>query len=200
MRSHPGALTLFLVRHGLTQANADGLLLGRADRPLTDVGRMQASEIAATIGRPGLVVSSPLARARETAAAFGLEVEVEVDERWIEIDYGEYDCLPLRDVPAEFWAAWRGDPSVRPPGGESLVDLGVRVREACEDLAPRARDQDVVVVTHVSPIKAAVAWALSVGDEVAWRTFVAVASITRVAVTERGPSLHSFNETHHLVG
>jgi broad specificity phosphatase PhoE len=196
VRSHPGALTLYVVRHGLTQANADGLLLGRADRPLTEVGQAQAAQIAASIGRPAAVVASPLARARETAAAFG--VDVEVDDRWIEIDYGDYDCVPLRDVPAEFWMAWRRDPSVRPPGGESLVDLGVRVRAACEDLAARARDEDVVVVTHVSPIKAAVAWALSVGDEVAWRTFVAVASISRIAITERGPALHSFNETHHL--
>ena len=101
-------------------------------------------------------------------------------------------------MPSEFWAAWRADPGHRPPGGESLVDLGVRVREACADLSERASDDEVVVVTHVSPIKAAVAWALDVGDDVAWRMFVAQASITRVGITERGPVLRSFNETHHL--
>jgi broad specificity phosphatase PhoE len=196
MRSHPGALTLLVVRHGLTQANADALLLGRADRPLTDIGRAQATKIAAAIGRPAAVISSPLRRATETAEAFG--VDVEVDERWIEIDYGEYDCMPLADVPAEFWAAWRADPALRPPGGESLVDLGVRVRAACEDLRVRAADEDIVVVTHVSPIKAAVGWALGVGDDVAWRMFVAVASVTRLSMTERGAVLRSFNETHHL--
>jgi broad specificity phosphatase PhoE len=196
VRSHPGALTLLIVRHGLTQANADALLLGRADYPLTDTGRAQATKIAAAIGTPAAVVSSPLLRARETAEAFAADVEI--DERWIELDYGEYDCRPLGDVPSEFWAAWRADPGRRPPGGESLVDLGVRVRQACADLAERARDDDVVVVTHVSPIKAAVAWALDVGDDIAWRTFVAQASITRVGITERGPVLRSFNETHHL--
>jgi broad specificity phosphatase PhoE len=101
-------------------------------------------------------------------------------------------------VPDEFWVTWRADPAQRPPGGESLVDLGVRVRQACSELSERARAEDLVVVTHVSPIKAAVAWALEVGDDVAWRMFVAVASITRVGVTERGPVLRSFNETHHL--
>ena len=80
----------------------------------------------------------------------------------------------------------------------SLVELGVRVRAACSDLAARAADADVVVVTHVSPIKAAVAWALGTGDEVTWRMYVAVASITRIRVTDRGPVLVSFNEVSHL--
>ena len=198
MRSHPRPLTLFVVRHGLTQANADALLLGRADHPLTDTGRAQAAEIATAIGPPAAVISSPLLRARETAEAFGADVEI--DERWIELDYGDYDCRPLGEVPSEFWAAWRADPGRRPPGGESLVDLGVRVRKACAELSERARDDDVVVVTHVSPIKAAVAWALDVGDDIAWRMFVAQASITRIGITERGPVLRSFNETHHLDG
>ena len=74
------------------------------------------------------------------------------------------------------------------------MTLGVRVRGACEELLDEARERDVVVVSHVSPIKAAIAWALGVGDEVAWRLFVRVASITRVAIGPAGPTLHSFNE------
>jgi broad specificity phosphatase PhoE len=62
----------------------------------------------------------------------------------------------------------------------------------------RATVGEVVVVSHVSPIKAAVAWALGVGDEVAWRTFVGLASITRIGLTERGPLLRTFNEMAHL--
>ena len=53
-------------------------------------------------------------------------------------------------------------------------------------------------MTHVSPIKAAVAWALGVGDEVAWRMCVAPASITRIGSGRTGPSLRSFNEIAHL--
>ena len=59
---------------------------------------------------------------------------------------------------------------------------------------------DVVVVSHVSPIKAGVAWALGTGDEIAWRMFVALASVTRIAVSDRGPLLRSFNEVAHLAG
>jgi broad specificity phosphatase PhoE len=188
---------LIVVRHGQTEANAGGKLLGRADVALNAVGERQAAALAGAIARPARVVSSPLERARRTAAAFG--VPVEIDERWIEIDYGEYDCWPLADVPAEMWDQWRADAAYAPPGGESLVDVGRRVRAACTELSEGAVSDDVVVVSHVSPIKAAVAWALGVGDELTWRTFVAVASITRIAVSARGPVLQSFNETTHLL-
>ena len=118
-----------------------------------------------------------------------------MDERWIELDYGELDGRPIGDLPPETWAAWRADPHFVPPGGESLATLGVRVRGACEELLDEARQRDVVVVSHVSPIKAGIGWALGVGDEVGWRLFVQVASITRVAVGPGGPSLYSFNES-----
>jgi broad specificity phosphatase PhoE len=96
------------------------------------------------------------------------------------------------------WQTWRGDAEFAPPEGESLASVGRRVRVACDDLAPTAVDANVVVVSHVSPIKAAVAWALDVSDGVSWRMFVAVASITRVGITDRGPVLRSFNEVAHL--
>src|SRR5436190_21665877 len=187
---------LLVVRHGQTAANAAGQLLGRADVPLTDLGRQQAKALAAAVGPVDRVISSPLQRARDTAAAFGHPVEV--DERWTELDYGVYDEWPLGDVPTAMWQKWRGDAEFAPPGGESLASLGSRVRAACDDLAAAAAEADVVVVSHVSPIKAAVAWTLEAGDDVAWRMFVAVASITRIAVTDRGPILRSFNEVAHL--
>jgi broad specificity phosphatase PhoE len=184
---------LVLVRHGQTDANARGLLQGRVDLPLSELGRRQAQALAALVPTDARVVVSPLRRAQETAAAFGREIEV--DERWIELDYGEYDGEPIGDIPGEVWAEWRADPHFVPPGGESLVTLGARVRGACEELLDEARRRDVVVVSHVSPIKAAIGWALGVGDEVGWRLFVQVASITRVAIGPGGPSLFSFNET-----
>jgi broad specificity phosphatase PhoE len=69
------------------------------------------------------------------------------------------------------------------------------VRAACNDLAAVAEGQDVVVVTHVSPVKAAVAWALDVDDRVTWRLFVAPGSVTRISVAGGRTSLHGFNDT-----
>ncbi len=188
---------LIVVRHGRTVANAQGRLLGRDDPPLDHEGLAQARALGAVL-RPDRVVSSPLARARQTAEAFGLPVEI--DERWIELDYGALEGTPTADVPPETWAEWRADVCYRPEGGESLRELSDRVDQACADLVAESTRHDVVVVTHVSPVKAAVAWALGVGCEVSWRTFVAPASITRIASGPWGPSLQSFNETAHLAG
>ena len=183
---------LLLVRHGRTDANAQGLLLGRLDPPLSEEGRQQAAALKAKIPDGARVIASPLLRTRETAEAFGLPVEI--DERWIELDYGELDGLPLRDVPGELWREWRADPAFAPPGGESLAALGVRVRAACTALVDEIRERDVVVVSHVSPIKAAIAWALGAGDDLSWRLFVQVASIARIGADQWGTTLRSFNE------
>ena len=188
---------LIVIRHGRTEANASGRLLGRLDVPLDELGRRQAVALAAAVGPVDRIISSPLLRTRQTAEAFGADVEL--DDRFLELDYGEYDGMPLADVPLEIWREWRSDPSFAPPGGESLVALRSRVDAALDALREEARTADIVVTTHVSPIKASVAWALGVGDEVAWRMFVSPASISRIAVTERGPSLHTFNEIAHLL-
>lgn len=187
---------LILLRHGQTPANASGLLQGRVDNHLDETGRAQAAAAAATFSHPLRVISSPLERARQTAEAFGLPVEV--DERWIELDYGAWDERPVRDVAPEEWAAWRSDAGFRPPGGESLVELQARVEGAIAAVAEEAARGDVVVVTHVSPMKAAVAWALGVGVETTWRMHVSQASITRIRTGGPGPALTSFNEVWHL--
>jgi alpha-ribazole phosphatase len=182
---------LLLVRHGETAANVDGLLLGRADPPLTDRGRAQGRALAAALPSPDRVIASPLRRALGTAAAFGQAVGV--DERWIELDYGDLEGRPASSISAEVWERWRSDPTMSPGGGEPLAKLGERVREACAELLHDAADGVVVVVTHVSPIKAAVAWALAVPDDVVWRMYVDDASVTRIDVGAGGPVLRWFN-------
>jgi broad specificity phosphatase PhoE len=187
---------LIVVRHGRTAANAAGLLQGRVDNPLDEEGRRQAEAIARAVGPVDRVVTSPLRRARETAAAFG--VEAEVDEAWIELAYGEWEERPVRDVPAATWAQWRRDDHFAPPGGESLASLQRRVEAACVALAEEALERDVVVVTHVSPIKAAVAWALGVGPSTSWRMNVAQASVHRLRTGAPIPAVLVFNDTSHL--
>jgi broad specificity phosphatase PhoE len=180
------------VRHGETAPNVDGLLLGRADPPLTETGVRQAARLAQVLPRPDRVIASPLRRARDTAAALGSAVEI--DDRWIELDYGDLDGASATGVSGDVWERWRADVAYVPAGGESLLDLGRRVRAACEDLSADAATRVVVVVTHVSPIKAAVAWSLGVSDEIAWRMYVEDATTARIAIDPTGPVLRSFNE------
>lgn len=183
---------LYLVRHGRTAANAGGLLQGRTDLPLDSIGIDQAAAIAALIGPVDTVVSSPLGRARQTAEAFGRPIEV--DERWIELAYGEFEGVPVSDVPAEVWEAWRTDLDFRSDGGESFAELEARVRAACSDLRHRIAGEDIVVVSHVSPIKAAVAWALDAPLSIMFHCHLSQASVCRVSMGRFGTLLETFNE------
>lgn len=193
---------LILVRHGESEGNAAGLLLGRGEWPLTRRGRAQAEAVGDQLGGSvDGVASSPTGRARETAEILARRCgtgPVVVDDRWIELDYGQLDGTPLADVRADTWRRWRRDVGFAPPGGESIADLSHRVRHACEALAgpdgPMGHaDRHLVVVSHVSPIKAAVAWALGVGDLVAWRLYLAPGSVTVIGWAAGGPSLRGFN-------
>jgi broad specificity phosphatase PhoE len=191
---------LILVRHGESVANAQGLLLGRTDAELTETGRVQAA--AARVLIPGPVAevrTSPLVRARDTAALLAFDAPTTVDERWVEVDYGEFECRPLGGIPAEVWQEWQRDRGFRPAGGETLAEVDDRVATACEELFAedgadaRRADGDVVVVSHVTPIKAAVAWALGTVD-LYWRLHLRTASVTRIGWNREAPILHGFNE------
>lgn len=188
---------LILVRHGRTAANAAGLLQGRLDNPLDAVGDIQARAIGTALGQVDRVITSPLQRARSTAEAIGGDVVV--DDRWVELDYGLFDGHKQGDLAADVWEHWRSDPTYAPPGGESLAELDQRVTGALAELAHAAQHQDIVVVSHVSPIKAAIAWAVgSTVGVMSWRCRLDVASISRIAIGPHGPVMLSFNETAHL--
>ncbi|WP_420450495.1 histidine phosphatase family protein [Ilumatobacter sp.] len=187
---------LILLRHGRTAANEAGLLQGRLDQDLDERGRRQAvaaAELIEAEADVSAVIASPLVRAQQTAEAFGRPVET--DERWIELSYGVYEGVAHADVPSEVWRAWRDDFSYVPEGGESLASLDVRVRAACDDLVERAASSDVVVVSHVSPMKSAVAWSLGVDIGISWNCHLDHASICRIDIRDGRPVLRTFNQT-----
>ena len=192
--------SIIIVRHGRTEFNATGRLQGRTDNPLDEVGLAQAEAVAAYL-KPELLsdtlfVCSPLLRARQTATAIVNRVgsSFDIDERWIELDYGSYEGMRQAEVPANVWREWRSDSDFAAPQGESLNQVQERVAQACDDLAQRLDGRTAVVVSHVSPIKSAVAWALGVDVSVGWKTQLVTASITRISVSASGAALTSFNE------
>lgn len=192
---------LIIVRHGRTAFNATGRLQGRTDNPLDDVGvdqaRRVARHLAPSIDATSFIVCSPLVRARQTAESIAAEtgLSVTVDDRWIEIDYGILEGVPQKDVPASLWASWRDDPAFAPEAGESLAAVQHRVSLACEELSRQLDGRTAVIVTHVSPIKSSIAWALGAEVGIGWRTQLDTASVSRISLTPRGPVLRTFNES-----
>lgn len=205
-------LQVLMVRHGRTAVNAQGRLSGRHDPDLDELGRRQAEKLASAVAAIAsgdvVVLSSPLQRCLTTAAAVaracGTDIaSVQPDDRFIEVDYGDWDGRALADVPPEAWTRWRNDPEFSPPGGETLGSVSARVVDGLTDWSRRCPAGTLVVSSHVSPIKAAVIWALGVDEAATWRMRLDNASICRVTVLVDGegvprPSLRGFNETAHL--
>jgi len=189
---------LVFVRHGQTDANRNGVLLGRLDVPLNDAGREQAAVVATRVAllAPARIVTSPLVRAADTAqiVAVACGLEVDVDARLIEVDYGEYDGMALAELPSDLVWKWRNEADFAPPGGESLASVGKRMGEYTSEVLDSLAEGPMVAVSHVSPIKAAVLWALGLPELYAWRLRLDNASVTRLAPGPDGPVLLSFNE------
>ncbi len=196
---------VLMLRHGRTDLNAQGRLSGHGDHAIDDHGLTQARAAARVIaegyGSP-TIVSSPLKRCLQTAgevdlACGGVAGEVHVDDRFVEMNYGEWEAKPLADISLEVWREWQADPNFSPPGGETLAQVTERVTAGLIDWSERV-EGPLVVVSHVSPIKAGVVWALDVGESITWRMRLDNASITRLAVKSQRATLLSFNETAHL--
>lgn len=190
---------LILVRHGQSTANRDGLLVGHRDVELTDEGRVQAQRLVSALSGTSVLLSSPLQRARLTAAGAVPHLTPEIDEAFIEMNYGELDGRPLAEVGSSTWRQLQADHEWRVPGGESMADVDRRVHDRLDRLAEQyaplltSPDEHLVVVSHVSPIKAAVAWALGVHGSVAWRIRLENATMTTIGLTAGRPTLFHYN-------
>jgi len=206
----------YLVRHGESVSNLEGRVQGQADVELSELGRVQARQVAAWIRGPARTVpieeiwSSPLQRARETAdaiaAAVGLPVLVE--ERLCELHAGIFQGHLWADLEQAFpeeVTRWRsGDVDYVIPGGESRAQLAARGRAVLESLAARPT-AGMIVVAHGGVLTAALGSML--GREhpllaaAAERPFTKLPALANCSVTQLswpGPRLVAFNETGHL--
>jgi probable phosphoglycerate mutase len=136
---------IVVVRHGETEWSASGQHTGLTDVPLTDVGRSQASSLAAVLSRESfrLVLCSPLRRARETCELAGFGDDAVFDDDLREWDYGAYEGLTTPEIRARRpdWNLWRDGC----PDGESPLQVGARADRVLERLAGPG---DVLVFAH----------------------------------------------------
>lgn len=184
---------LFLVRHGETAPNREMRYVGTRDVPLSDVGEQQAEGLAEALsGLPVTAVyTSPLSRARETGSriACKLGLALEPCPPLAEQSFGDWEGLTRAEVAArgdgEILAAWEGDPSLPPPGGESLASVQARALALVQDLAAaHPAGGWLVLVSHVGPIKALLAAALGGPLAAARRMFLDPGT---VSVIDWGP-------------
>jgi probable phosphoglycerate mutase len=193
------ASVIILVRHGQTTSNAQRLLVGRSDPELTELGERQALALRPFLAGVKEVWTSPLRRARATAALAVPEITATVKEAFIEVDYGVLDGLPIGGLTGDQWRAFESDHRMALGDGESLASVDQRVQAQLDGLLADAHsplhdhERHLAIFSHVAPIKSAVTWALGVPGSVAWRMRLDNGSITTITMRRSLPTLVDFN-------
>jgi probable phosphoglycerate mutase len=206
MEAAAAPTTTLLLRHGQTPMSVDKRFSGIGDPELTELGRAQAAAAAARLAGSGAtaVVSSPLSRARETAGlvAEALGVDLAVEPGLRETDFGDWEGYTFAEVKQK-WPreldAWLADTGVAPPFGESFDATATRVRQARDRVLASHGGQTVVLVSHVTPIKTLLRFALDAPPAALYRMHLDLASLSEVQWFADGPTVvRSMNDTGHL--
>ena len=177
---------IYLIRHGRTSQNREKRLQGRSDLPLDETGEEQSRRLGEFFRASGVrfdrVISSPLNRAVQTARlAIGEDLPIETDMRLIEMDYGPYEGMDLRD-PAPEVLTFFSDfvHNAAPLGMEPLADVTARLGALLEELRREAAQRTILLSTHAIALKGALEyldpdsggawWSRNIGNCAVFRT------------------------------
>jgi probable phosphoglycerate mutase len=207
---------ILLVRHGETEWSATGRHTGRTDIPLTEEGRRMARALGERLKRApwdGLpdarVLTSPLARARDTCELAGLGDRAEAVPELMEWDYGAYEGRTGHDIRATDrpgWVIWRDGV----PGGEALSDVAARVdgflagldrahgRPEHDTVTMDCADCTVVVFAHGHLLRILTARWLGLPPEYGQRFKLRPASLSVLGWEYSAPAVEVWNDASHL--
>lgn len=200
-------ITLWLVRHGMTDWNAEKRYQGQTDVPLNALGEEQAQKIAGRLASERLhaVVSCDLSRTRTIAQKIAVHhprvkaVQVEPDLR--EAHFGVFEGLRYKDVMAQYpqmAEAWFADPDMPPQGGERLSDVADRIHRTVDALLAQHTRGQVAIVGHDGALRLVLTYLLEMPTAQYWRFNMDAGSITRVNVYPGGAILVRLNDVGHL--
>jgi alpha-ribazole phosphatase/probable phosphoglycerate mutase len=184
---------LDLMRHG--EPVGGRKYRGQIDDPLSEKGWAQMRAAVGDAVPWTRVVSSPLARCRAFAEALAARhgLPLSLDDRLKEVGFGVWEGKSAAEIEAEApgtLARFRSDPvNARPAGAEPLADFHARVAAALDDVLVHHRAQHILLVAHAGVMRMALAWALRIPLEHAYRIEVATASLTRLRFEDEHASL-----------
>jgi len=198
-------VTLALVRHGETPMTPTGAYSGSGvpGPPLTAYGRAQAAaagRMLARVGtvlfgdlpRPSVLISSPMVRAQETAQILADELDdlpIGTDERARECHFGQWEGLTEADIDARWPGeldAWHVTGTTRPPGGESIAEVGERTGELIADLLGTHAGSTVAIAAHAVTIRSMVGQCLGAPPGGWWRLRLEAASLSLLQIYTDG--------------
>ena len=200
---------IILVRHGHVDWIAPERFRGRAELPLSSLGRRQAQAAAGYIAatwKPDAVYTSPLGRCRETGAAIAAPFRLEPQpiDGLCDIDYGEWQGL-TPDQAKECWPneseLWFRAPHIAAlPGGETLAAVLSRVTAALRDILQHHPDQTVVMVGHDSVNRVLFLFTLDLPLSRYWHLRQDPCGINELILDNGSFVVGSINQTQHLSG
>jgi broad specificity phosphatase PhoE len=194
-------IPIALVRHGESEANVAGEWHGRTDGPLTAKGKQQGVDLAARYDGITRVFASPLRRTKETATAFAapFDLEVDVAEGLIEIDFGAWEGLTTSEIGDRFPFEWHrvftdGADLARGGTGETFAGVGARMESQIRTLADENPSHRMALFTHGGAIWAFATRTIGLG----WKDWRALAlpsntSLTHVRFDGGSPVLMDYN-------
>jgi probable phosphoglycerate mutase len=189
---------VWLVRHGQTEWAQLGRHTGRTDIPLTEIGREQAGAIGRRLaGHPfGLVLTSPLARAAETAAIAGYAETAIRDDDLMEWDYGALEGRTTADIRSEMpdWTIWAGPW----PRAETADDVGARADRVIARIRGARASGDVLVFAHGHLLRVLAARWLGLPPGSGGLFELATATLSILGWDREAPSIELWNEACHL--
>lgn len=200
---------LVIVRHGQTAANIAGLLVGRQDVLLTELGHEQAKRAAAAVAslKPDALVSSPLQRARQTAKPIAERTLLlpDVEDDIAEFGFGDFEGWAEQDALASHphlrpLITGEAHPDERWPNGESGTSFVARIFDGLGRIVAEHPNQRVVVVTHGGVIGSWVARMATEGATSFFPYLVGNCSISTFEVSDRGTACIAWNQREHLTG
>lgn len=193
--------TLYLIRHGETEQNKTGILMGSTDTPLNDHGRLQATTLGGRINglEVDAIFSSPLQRALETATlVFGQQTSIITDTSIQEFHFGEWEGMHFSEIARQYpdiWKLWLTDwEKTHIPGGEAFPAFKQRVISFVEETVHQNSGRRLAMVSHGGCIRSLLAHffcdSVSTGY---WKFKVDNATLTEIEFMGSLPILVRFN-------
>ena len=193
---------IIFLRHAQAENNTKRILAGRTEGvPLTKTGIEQAERIAKYLAPIDIsaIYSSPIERAKHTAeiTAKNCSLDVVLDERLTEIDMGKFTHMNYDDMFAKygniFLKFYENDPVIAKHEVETFPDVQKRVLDMVDYVVKKHNNENVILVTHMDPIKSMLAKVMNLVPETYFELIIANASLTIVKEQDKIFSLSAIN-------
>lgn len=190
------------MRHGQAENNTKRVLAGHTSGVmLTELGIEQAKDTAKLAAQIGFdaIYCSPIERAHRTAEIVGEQIgrTPKIDERLIELEMGQFTGMSFKDVHEKhgnvFLKFYQGSEEISDSGVETFANVRERIQSIVGDVIEKHRDGNVLLVTHMDPIKAALADAMGLSAELLTNMVIANASMTVFGRSTKGLYARAIN-------